>query len=53
MRDLSKKTQTALGEITKVAEERIGNIRTVQAFAKEDAEVKRYAMLVGSVFQLA
>jgi ABC-type multidrug transport system fused ATPase/permease subunit len=53
VRDLSKKTQTALGEITKVAEERIGNIRTVQAFAKEDAEVKRYAMLVGSVFQLA
>ena len=31
VRDLSKKTQTALGEITKVAEERIGNIRAVQA----------------------
>src|SRR4051812_11788537 len=35
VRDLSKKTQTALGEITKVAEERIGNIRTVQAFARK------------------
>ncbi|KAF9160936.1 ATP-binding cassette permease mdl1 [Actinomortierella ambigua] len=43
----------ALGEITKVAEERIGNIRTVRAFAKEDDELQRYSLRVQDVFALA
>ncbi|CAO3664639.1 unnamed protein product [Rhizopus stolonifer] len=53
VKTLSKKTQTALSEITKVAEERIGNIRTVQAFAKENVEEKRYALKVQDMFLLA
>ncbi|KAG1294344.1 hypothetical protein G6F66_005299 [Rhizopus arrhizus] len=53
VKTLSRKTQTALGEITKVAEERLSNIRTVQAFAKEDIEEKRYALKVMDMFQLA
>ncbi|OZJ01380.1 hypothetical protein BZG36_05702, partial [Bifiguratus adelaidae] len=53
VKDLSKRTQTALGEITKVAEERVGNIRTVQAFAKEAAEATRYSLRVQDVFALA
>lgn len=53
VRELSRKTQTALGEITKVAEERLTNIRTVQAFAKEQAELDRYAIRVKDVFSLA
>ncbi|RUS20628.1 P-loop containing nucleoside triphosphate hydrolase protein [Endogone sp. FLAS-F59071] len=53
VRELSRKTQTSLGEITKVAEERLSNIRTVQAFAKEDVELDRYAIRVKDVFSLA
>ncbi|KAF9974547.1 ATP-binding cassette permease mdl1 [Actinomortierella ambigua] len=53
VKNLSKQTQEALGEITKVAEERIGNIRTVRAFAKEDDELKRYSFRVEDVFALA
>ncbi|KAI9252440.1 P-loop containing nucleoside triphosphate hydrolase protein [Sporodiniella umbellata] len=53
VKSLSKQTQTALSEITKVAEERIGNVRTVQAFAKEASEGKRYALKVQDMFLLA
>ncbi|KAG0229847.1 ATP-binding cassette permease mdl1 [Actinomortierella wolfii] len=53
VKNLSKQTQEALGEITKVAEERIGNIRTVRAFAKEDDELQRYSLRVQDVFALA
>ncbi|KAI8379607.1 P-loop containing nucleoside triphosphate hydrolase protein [Radiomyces spectabilis] len=53
VKTLSKKTQTALSEITKVAEERISSIRTVQAFAKEKVEGKRYHMRVMDVYDLA
>ncbi|CAM0141169.1 unnamed protein product [Umbelopsis sp. WA50703] len=53
VKSLSRQTQTALSEITKVAEERIGNIRTVQAFAKEPKEAERYSMRVQDVFNLA
>jgi ATP-binding cassette subfamily B (MDR/TAP) protein 10 len=51
VKSLSRQTQTALSEITKVAEERIGNIRTVQAFAKEPKEAERYSMRVQDVWQ--
>lgn len=53
VKTLSRQTQTALSEITKVAEERIGNIRTVQAFAKEPKEAERYSLRVQDVFNLA
>lgn len=53
VKKLSKQTQVAISEITKVADERIGSIRTVQAFAKEQAEEKRYALRVNDVFNLA
>lgn len=53
VKGLSRKTQTALSEITKVAEERISSIRTVQAFAKEKSEEKRYGLRVQEVFGLA
>ncbi|ORE23079.1 P-loop containing nucleoside triphosphate hydrolase protein [Rhizopus microsporus] len=53
VKSLSRQTQTALSEITKVGEERLSNIRTVQAFAKEDVEEKRYALRVEDVYQLA
>lgn len=53
VKSLSRKTQNALSEITKVAEERISNVRTVQAFAKEKSEEKRYGLRVEEVFGLA
>ncbi|CAO3644208.1 unnamed protein product [Mucor hiemalis] len=53
VKKLSKQTQVAISEITKVADERIGSIRTVQAFAKEKTEEKRYALRVNDVFNLA
>ncbi|KAI8342223.1 hypothetical protein BD560DRAFT_412024 [Blakeslea trispora] len=53
VKSLSKQTQSAISDITKVAEERIGNIRTVQAFAKESQEEGRYRKRVQHVFDLA
>jgi ABC-type multidrug transport system fused ATPase/permease subunit len=53
VKTLSRQTQNALSEITKVSEERISSIRTVQAFAKEKSEEKRYGLRVQDVFDLA
>ncbi|ORZ14188.1 P-loop containing nucleoside triphosphate hydrolase protein [Absidia repens] len=53
VKTLSRKTQTAVGEITKVSEEKISAIRTVQAFAKENDEAKRYGLKVQDLYQLA
>ncbi|ORX55795.1 P-loop containing nucleoside triphosphate hydrolase protein [Hesseltinella vesiculosa] len=53
VKKLSRKTQTAVAEITKVSEEKISAIRTVQAFAKEEAESKMYAIKVSDLFKLA
>ncbi|KAI8093522.1 P-loop containing nucleoside triphosphate hydrolase protein [Halteromyces radiatus] len=53
VKTLSRKTQTAVGEITKVAEEKISAIRTVQAFAKEKKEAGRYEARVKDLYQLA
>ncbi|KAG0166181.1 ATP-binding cassette sub- B member 10, mitochondrial [Apophysomyces sp. BC1015] len=53
VKTLSRKTQTALSEITKVAEERLSAIRTVQAFAKEQSEAKRYWGRVMDIYALA
>jgi len=53
LRRLSKKVQDALARSTEVAEETLAGIRTVRAFAREDAEGDRYAENVEEVFSLA
>ncbi|XP_059690172.1 ATP-binding cassette sub-family B member 10, mitochondrial [Gavia stellata] len=53
LRKLTKKTQDALAEATQLADERIGNIRTVRAFGQEVAEMEKYTNKVDYVLQLA
>lgn len=53
LRSISKKTQDALAQATQLAEERIGNIRTVRAFGKELSEVHTYSQKTEHVLSLA
>ncbi|XP_028623606.1 ATP-binding cassette sub-family B member 10, mitochondrial isoform X2 [Grammomys surdaster] len=53
LRKLSKATQDSLAEATQLAEERIGNIRTIRAFGKEMTEVEKYTGRVDQLLQLA
>lgn len=52
IRNLSRKIQKNLGSLTKIAEERLGNVRTSQAFAGELLEVHRYNKQVRKLFDL-
>lgn len=52
IRNLSRKIQKNLGNLTKIAEERLGNVRTSQAFAGEILEVHRYNTQVRKIFEL-
>lgn len=52
IRNLSRKIQRNLGTLTKIAEERLGNVRTSQAFAGEILEVHRYNKQVKKIFEL-
>ena len=52
IRNLSRKIQRNLGTLTKIAEERLGNVRTSQAFAGEILEVHRYNRQVKKIFGL-
>ncbi|KAI9837791.1 MAG: multidrug-resistance transporter mdr2 [Sarea resinae] len=52
IRNLSRKIQKNLGTLTKIAEERLGNVRTSQAFAGEVLEVHRYNTQVRKIFNL-
>lgn len=52
IRNLSRKIQKNLGTLTKIAEERLGNVRTSQAFAGEQLEVHRYNTQVRKIFDL-
>lgn len=52
IRDLSRRIQKNLGTLTKIAEERLGNVRTSQAFAGEQQEVHRYNTQVRKIFGL-
>lgn len=52
IRNLSRKIQLNLGTLTKIAEERLGNVRTSQAFAGEIQEVHRYNKQVRKIFDL-
>ncbi|RMZ75012.1 hypothetical protein DV737_g5514, partial [Chaetothyriales sp. CBS 132003] len=52
IRNLSRRIQKNLGTLTKIAEERLGNVRTAQAFAGEMIEVHRYNSQVRKIFDL-
>lgn len=52
IRNLSRKIQKNLGTLTKIAEERLGNVKTSQAFAAETQEVGRYHRQVKKIFAL-
>ncbi|KAH0561918.1 multidrug-resistance transporter mdr2 [Trichoglossum hirsutum] len=52
IRNLSRKIQRNVGTLTKIAEERLGNVRTSQAFAGEVLEVGRYNKQVKKIFGL-
>lgn len=52
IRTLSRKIQKNLGTLTKIAEERLGNVRTSQAFAGELQEVHRYNDQTRKIFFL-
>ncbi|TKA64687.1 hypothetical protein B0A49_06427 [Cryomyces minteri] len=52
IRNLSRQIQKNLGSLTKIAEERLGNVRTSQAFAGEIQEVGRYNRQVRKIFEL-
>lgn len=53
LRSLSRKVQDALALSTSIAEEAISGVRTVRAFAREEAEGERYAAAVETSYQLA
>uniref|UniRef100_A0A2K6FXX1 ATP-binding cassette sub-family B member 10, mitochondrial n=1 Tax=Propithecus coquereli TaxID=379532 RepID=A0A2K6FXX1_PROCO len=53
LQKLTKVTQDSLAQATQLAEERIGNVRTVRAFGKEMTEMEKYASKVDFVMQLA
>ncbi|KAK3076291.1 multidrug-resistance transporter mdr2, partial [Coniosporium uncinatum] len=52
IRNISRNIQKQLGTLTKIAEERLGNVRTSQAFAGEMQEVHRYNTQVRKIFHL-
>ncbi|KAF2675787.1 hypothetical protein K458DRAFT_447859 [Lentithecium fluviatile CBS 122367] len=52
LRNISRKIQKNLGTLTKVAEERLGNVRTAQAFAGEVSEAGRYNRQIKRIFAL-
>lgn len=52
VRNISRKIQENLGTLTKIAEERLGNVKTSQAFAGEILEVARYNKQTKKIFRL-
>ena len=52
VRRLSRRVQDAIARSTSVAEESISGIRTVRSFAREDAELERYAEATEESFRL-
>ena len=52
LRNISRNIQRSLGTLTKIAEERLGNVRTSQAFAGEAQEVARYSVQTRKLFEL-
>ncbi|KAI0016719.1 ATP-dependent permease MDL1 [Xylariomycetidae sp. FL0641] len=52
IRRLGRAMQVNLGILTKIAEERLGNVKTSQAFAGERQEVRRYNSQVRKIFEI-
>jgi len=52
IRNLSRVVQRNLGTLTKIAEERLGNVKTTQAFVGEAPELGRYNKQVRKIFTL-
>lgn len=52
VRALSRKMQKNLGTLTRIAEERLGNVRTSQSFAGEVQEVGRYNGQIRKIFDI-
>ncbi|KAL8376453.1 hypothetical protein RB595_007509 [Gaeumannomyces hyphopodioides] len=52
IRNISRQIQRNLGTLTKIAEERLGNIKTSQAFVGEIQEVHRYNAQIKKIFAL-
>ena len=52
IRNLSRQIQRNLGTLTKIAEERLGNVKTSQSFGGEILEVNRYNKQVRRIFEL-
>ncbi|MCK6523535.1 ATP-binding cassette domain-containing protein [Myxococcota bacterium] len=52
-RRTSREVQDALARATEVAEETLSGVRTVRAFAREDAEILRYGAAVEESFEKA
>ncbi|KAK0727361.1 putative multidrug resistance protein 2 [Lasiosphaeria miniovina] len=52
VRNLSRQIQKNVGTLMKIAEERLGNIKTSQAFAAEVQEIGRYNKQVKKIFSL-
>lgn len=52
IRNISRSIQKNLGSLTKIAEERLGNIKTSQAFVGEVQEVHRYNKQIRKIFAL-
>ena len=53
VRKLARDAQDALARSSEVAEEALAGVRTVRAFAAEQAEVKRYGAAVFEAFEVA
>jgi len=53
LKRLSEATQSALALSTKISQERLGNIRTVKAFANEEREATLYRNKVNAVLAIA
>nr|UJH94551.1 Mdr2 [Starmerella bombicola] len=53
VRQISKSFQTALGDLTKVSEERLNNISTSRSFGGETQELKLYHGQLRNVFSIA
>ncbi|XP_071079228.1 ATP-binding cassette sub-family B member 10, mitochondrial-like isoform X1 [Haliotis cracherodii] len=53
VRNITKQVQTSLADATQLAEEKVGNIRTVRAFAQEEKECAAYDRKISHVLKLS
>ncbi|XP_046571175.1 ATP-binding cassette sub-family B member 10, mitochondrial-like [Haliotis rubra] len=53
VRNITKQVQSSLANATQLAEEKVGNIRTVRAFAQEEKECEAYNQKIDHVLKLS